>query len=104
MIAEATDALSVPSGQVYTVIGVLWTGLLVLLGLLWDRSKKCEEWRDANEPIIRELMKRAGMAEGVNELVNECPVQGCPWKGRLETYSVQEEYKTARRNKQNPHP
>lgn len=93
MIAQAADTIPVSLPTFWTVITAL-CGVITAFGkYAYDRFNKCEQWRDANEPIIRELMKRAGMAEGINEMVNECPIQGCPWKGKLEAYSVSEEQK-----------
>lgn len=93
MIAQAADTIPVSLPTFWTVITAL-CGVITAFGkYAYDRFNKCEQWRDANEPVIRELMKRTGMAEGINEMVNECPITGCPWKGKLEDYSVSEEQK-----------
>lgn len=98
MIAETSDALSVPAGQIYAVMGVLWAALVVVVGVIWDRSKKCEAWRDAQEPIIREMMEKLGIAQATTDIVNSCNVKDCPFAGKLvETYSVSDP-KTKRRN------
>ncbi len=85
MIAQAaSDAILVTMPVFVTVISTLCAVISAFAKYAYDRFKKCEDWRDAQEPKIQELMVRAGIAESTNDLVNECNVTGCPWKGKLE--------------------
>lgn len=70
-----------------------FSGILSFLGyvlkLLWSKSEACEKWRAEKEPIITEMAERLGIAEGVATFVNSCSIDGCPFKGKLDTsYSL----------------
>jgi len=70
-----------------------FSGILSFLGyvlkLLWSKSEACEKWRSEKEPIITEMAERLGIAEGVATFVNSCSIDGCPFKGKLDTsYSL----------------
>jgi len=66
-----------------------FSGILTFLGyvlkLLWSKSEACEKWRTEKEPLITEMAQRLGIAEGVATFVNSCSIDGCPFKGKLDT-------------------
>ena len=70
-----------------------FSGILSFLGyvlkLLWSKSEACEKWRAEKEPIIMAMAQKLGIAEGVATFVNSCSIDGCPFKGKLDTsYSL----------------
>lgn len=70
-----------------------FSGILSFLGyvlkLLWARSEACERWRAEQEPIIRAMAQKLGIAEATTTIVNSCSIQGCPFAGKLDTsYSL----------------
>jgi len=70
-----------------------FSGILSFLGyvlkLLWSKSEACEKWRAEKEPVIMAMAQKLGIAEATTTIVNSCSVQGCPFKGKLDTsYSL----------------
>lgn len=60
-----------------------------ILKLLWARSEACEKWRSEKEPLITAMANELGIAEATTNIVNGCAVDGCPYRGKLETsYSL----------------
>ncbi len=68
--------------------------LCFLFKIIWERSKQCEAWRDAKEPLITKMAQALGIAEGTAGMVNRCDVPLCPFRGKLETSFSAEEPKT----------
>jgi len=75
-----------------TALSAVTGGLCFLFRIIWDKSKSCEEWRAAKEPIITELAERLGLAQGAAKLINSCNIEKCPFAGKLDpTYSVEKD-------------
>lgn len=65
-------------------------GLCYLFNIIRIRSEECEKWRAEKGPVIAEMAQKLGVAEGVATFVNACSVNGCPFKGKLDTsYSLE---------------
>ena len=60
-------------------------GLCFLFNIIRLRSEECEKWRKEKEPIITDMAQKLGIAEGVATFVNSCSIDGCPFKGKLDT-------------------
>lgn len=70
-------------------ISAVTTALCFLFNIIRLRSEACEKWRAEKEPIITEMAERLGIAQGVANFVNSCSIEGCPFKGKLDTsYSL----------------
>jgi hypothetical protein len=68
-----------------SAIGAVTTALCFLFNIIRLRSEACEKWRAEKEPIIAEMAKQLGIAEGVATFVNACKTKGCPFAGKLDT-------------------
>jgi len=87
----ASSDVSVSVTQIYAVIATSVGFCGTLLKILFDRSKKCEEWRDEKEPLINRMAQALGIAEGVAGMVNRCDVPTCPHRGKINpTFSIEE--------------
>ncbi len=71
-------------------LGSVTAGLCVLAKILLARSEACERWRNEMQPIIQGMAERLGFASGTAQMVNNCPVKGCPYAGNIDgTFSMQ---------------
>ena len=71
-----------------TAVSILSSFSLAMLKILWDRSNKCEQWRDEKEPVIQDLSQKVGVLSVVAGLVHGCKTKDCQFSGKLETFSV----------------
>lgn len=80
-----------------TLEQALISGLVAVTGaltyffrIIWDNSVECKKWRETNEPLIRLMAEKLGLAKGTLEAIDICPTPGCPYSGKLKpgTYSI----------------
>ena len=69
--------------------------LCYLFKMLLIKAESCEKWRAEKEPLITMMAEKLGLARGTVDLINECPVNGCPYAGKLgeasASYSLKKE-------------
>lgn len=64
------------------------TALVVLWGLLWQRSEKCEADRISLRLEIEDIKSKHGKATGELGMFERCQSQSCPFKpqGQVDLY------------------
>lgn len=70
-------------------LGAVTSALIYLYQDIRKRSQICEEWRNKQEPIIRDLSAKVGALNSAMSFVRQCKTNGCIFTGMDgETFSI----------------
>jgi hypothetical protein len=79
-------------------LGAVTSALVFLYQDLRKRSQLCEDWRNQQEPVIRDLSKQVGALNGAMSLFRNCKTPNCMFTGIVstagETFSVKNKSKS----------
>lgn len=94
MLASIIFGMSLEQAAI-TALASVTGALCYLFNMLRTKSEACEKWRAEKEPLITMMAEKLGLARGTVDLINECPVNGCPYAGKLgeasASYSLKKE-------------
>jgi hypothetical protein len=73
-------------------LGSVTSALVYLYADTRKRSQACEEWRNKQEPVIRDLSEKVGALNGAMSLFKRCKTPNCMFTGISdaagETFSI----------------
>ena len=70
-------------------LGAVTSALVFLYQDLRKRSQTCEEWRNLQEPVIRDLSQKVGALNAAMSMFRKCKTPNCMFIGiDGETFSI----------------